>query len=97
MKHINSWQDIDWDILEYQIFRLQFRIFKAAENRELNKVHKLQTCLISSHSARYLSIRKIIFDNSFNISSSIELIFSLKSSSSLFFIIWQVPLQINNE
>ena len=65
MKHINSWQDIDWDILEYQIFRLQFRIFKAAENRELNKVHKLQTCLISSHSAKYLSIRKIMFDNNF--------------------------------
>ena len=72
MKHINSWQDIDWDILEDQIFRLQLRIFKAAENWELNKVHKLQTCLISSHSARYLSIRKIIFDNSFRKIPGIE-------------------------
>merc|ERR1711935_1213419 len=51
------------DILEDQIFHLQLRIFKAAENRELSKVHKLQTCLISSHFAKYLSLRKIMFDN----------------------------------
>jgi RNA-directed DNA polymerase len=63
MKNINSWQDIEWDILEAQIFHLQLRIFKAAENRELSKVHKLQTCLISSHFAKYLSLRKIMFDN----------------------------------
>jgi RNA-directed DNA polymerase len=63
MKNINSWQDIEWDILEDQIFHLQLRIFKAAENRELSKVHKLQTCLISSHFAKYLSLRKIMFDN----------------------------------
>jgi len=63
MKNINSWHDIEWDILEDKIFRLQLRIFKAAENRELTKVHKLQTRLISSHFAKYLSIRKIMFDN----------------------------------
>ena len=34
------------------------------------------------------------FDKSFNISSSIKLIFFLKSFRSSFFIIWQVPLQI---
>jgi RNA-directed DNA polymerase len=63
MKNINSWHDIEWDIIEDQVFQLQLRIFRAAENRELNKVHKLQTCLISSSFARYLSIRKIVFDN----------------------------------
>jgi len=63
MKNINSWQDIEWDIIEAQVFHLQLRIFRAAENRELSKVHKLQTCLISSHFAKYLSIRKIVFEN----------------------------------
>jgi RNA-directed DNA polymerase len=63
MKNINSWHDIEWDIIEDQVFQLQLRIFRAAENRELNKVHKLQTCLISSYFARYLSIRKVVFDN----------------------------------
>jgi len=72
MKYINSWQEIDWDVLEDQIFHLQLRIFKAAENRELSKVHKLQVCLISSNYAKYLSIRKIIFDKTFRKIPGIE-------------------------
>ena len=72
MEYISSWQDINWDVLEDQIFHLQLRIFKAAENRELSKVHKLQVCLISSNYAKYLSIRKIVFDKTFKKIPGIE-------------------------
>jgi len=63
MANINSWQDIQWKTIEEKVFRLQLRIFKAAANQELEKMYKLQKLLISSSSAKYLSVRKVTQDN----------------------------------
>lgn len=63
MEIINSWKDIQWHIIERRIFRLQLRIFKASTNQEWEKMYKLQRCLISSKSAKYLSVKKVIQDN----------------------------------
>ena len=63
MENINSWQDIQWNTIEKRVFHLQLRIFKAAVNQDLNKVHKLQKRLVSSKSAKYLSVRKVTQDN----------------------------------
>lgn len=63
MENINSWKDIQWSAIEKRIFRLQLRIYRATVNQEFYKVFKLQKLLISSKSAKYLSVRKITEDN----------------------------------
>jgi RNA-directed DNA polymerase len=64
MENINSWKDIQWTTIENKIFRLQLRIYKAATNQQFEKMYKLQKLLISSKSAKYLSVRKVTQDNS---------------------------------
>lgn len=63
MENINSWKDIQWSIIEKTVFRLQLRIFKAASNQQWDKMYKLQKLLISSASAKFLSVRKVTQDN----------------------------------
>lgn len=64
MENINSWKDIRWSPIEENVFRLQLRIYKAASNGETGKMYKLQKLLISSKSAKYLSVRKVTQQNS---------------------------------
>lgn len=64
MENIKSWKDIKWSPIEQRIFRLQLRIYKAAANEEWEKMYKIQKLLISSQSAKYLSVRKVTQDNS---------------------------------
>lgn len=64
MENINSWEKIQWNIIENKVFRLQLRIFKAATNCEYEKMYKLQKLLINSNYAKYLSVRKVTQDNS---------------------------------
>lgn len=63
MENINSWQDIDWRVIEKTVFRLQLRIFQAAKDQEYDKLYKLQKLLATSKSAKYLAVRKVIQDN----------------------------------
>ena len=63
MENINSWKDIRWTNVEEKVFRLQLRIYKAAANKEFEKVYKLQKLLISSSYAKYLSVRRVTQDN----------------------------------
>jgi RNA-directed DNA polymerase len=63
MENINSWKDIRWSHIKERVFRLQLRIYKAAASQEWEKMYKLQKLLISSQSAKYLSVRKITQDN----------------------------------
>ena len=63
MQNINSWQDIQWSIIEAKVFRLQLRIYQAAVNQQWEKVHKIQKLLISSKSAKYLAVRQLTLDN----------------------------------
>ena len=64
MANINSWKDIQWAPIEERVFRLQLRIYKAATNGEFEKLYKLQKLLISSKSAKYLSVRRVTQQNS---------------------------------
>jgi len=63
MESINSWKDIQWKSIEDKVFRLQLRIYKASTNQDYDKMYKLQKLLISSSSAKYLSVRKVTQDN----------------------------------
>lgn len=64
METINSWQDIEWSIVESNIFRLQLRIYRAAKEKEYKKLHKLQKLLISSSYAKFLAVQKVTQKNS---------------------------------
>lgn len=64
MENINSWKDIQWESIEKTVFRLQLRIYKAANKREFEKMYKLQKLLITSKSAKYLATREVTQDKS---------------------------------
>jgi RNA-directed DNA polymerase len=63
MENINSWKDIQWITIEMRVYRLQLRIFKAAMNKEYEKMYKIQKLLTNSESAKLLSVRKVTQDN----------------------------------
>jgi RNA-directed DNA polymerase len=72
MENINSWKDIRWSPIEERVFRLQLRIYKAATNGELEKLYKLQKLLITSKSAKYLSVRRVTQQNSGKETSGVD-------------------------
>lgn len=63
MENINSWKDIHWSAIEKNVFRLQFRIYKAAVNQEFKKMYKIQKLLLSSQSAKYFSVKRVTHNN----------------------------------
>ena len=63
MENINSWKDNQWSNIEKTVFRLQLRIYKAATNQKFEKMYKIQKLLISSQSAKYLSIKRVTQKN----------------------------------
>ena len=63
MKIINSWKNNKWLQIKHRIFLLQIRIYKASKNKEWNKVHKLQSILLNSNSAKFFAVKKIIQKN----------------------------------
>ena len=64
MENINSWKDIQWNIVEEKVFRLQLRIYKAATQQEYEKMFKLQRLLVKSQMAKFLAVRRVTQDNS---------------------------------
>jgi len=58
MKSINSWSNINWTLVNVNVYRLQLRIFRASMQKDLGKVHKLQKLLLSSESAKFFAIRR---------------------------------------
>ena len=63
MQIINRWKNNKWLKIKHRIFLLQIRIYKASKNKEWKKVHKLQSILVNSNSAKFFAIRKIIHKN----------------------------------
>lgn len=63
MENINSWNDVNWTLVQKTVFRLQLRIYKSSKNNEIEKMHKLQRLLLRSSYAKFLATRKITQDN----------------------------------
>ena len=59
MKNINSWSDINWSLVNLNVYRLQLRIFRASMQKDWAKVHKLQKLLLSSESAKFFALRRV--------------------------------------
>ncbi|WP_017292531.1 reverse transcriptase N-terminal domain-containing protein [Geminocystis herdmanii] len=45
----NTWQSVNWKVVEKQVFRLQKRIYRASQNGNVKLVHSLQRLLIKSY------------------------------------------------
>jgi RNA-directed DNA polymerase len=51
----STWEDIDWNIVELQVKRLQMRIAKAIRENRYHKAQALQWMLTHSYYAKLLS------------------------------------------
>ncbi|NES80485.1 MAG: group II intron reverse transcriptase/maturase [Moorea sp. SIO2B7] len=59
----NNWQDINWKVVECQIFKLQKRIYKASQRGDVKLVHRLQRLLIHSYYGKLWATRRITQEN----------------------------------
>jgi RNA-directed DNA polymerase len=59
MENINSWSDVNWREINRRVYRLQVRIYKASQNDDRDKMHKLQKLLITGNSAKLLAVRRV--------------------------------------
>lgn len=57
--YTDEWKKESWKDLQKTLFRLQHRIYKAAKDNDVKRIHKLQTLLVESKCARYLAVRQV--------------------------------------
>jgi RNA-directed DNA polymerase len=62
-KPSEAWQDIPWQKIQRNVFRLQKRIYQAKKRGDVRTVHNLQRVLLRSWSARLLAVRRVSQDN----------------------------------
>lgn len=62
-KRETSWKDIDWKIVEREVFKLQVRIYKASQRGDVTSVHNLQRLLTKSYYSRLWATRRVTQDN----------------------------------
>jgi RNA-directed DNA polymerase len=58
-----KWQELPWQKIERAVFKLQKRIYRAAQGGDTKTVHSLQRLLIKSWAARCLAVRRVSQDN----------------------------------
>ncbi|MEG4284995.1 group II intron reverse transcriptase/maturase [Microcoleus sp. A006_D1] len=63
LKTTAEWNQINWQKLERQVFKLQKRIYKASQRGDLKAIRRLQKTLMKSWSARALAVRRVTQDN----------------------------------
>ena len=56
---LEDWATVPWRKLEQQVYRLQLRIYRAAQSGNVEVVHSLQRLLMKSWSARCLAVRRV--------------------------------------
>lgn len=58
-----EWKQIPWRKLDISVFKLQRRIYKASQDRDIRKVHQLQRLLLKSRAAQLSAVRRVTQDN----------------------------------
>ncbi len=58
-----DWKSLPWKSIQRNVFRLQRRIYQAARQGDVKRVHSLQRLLLRSWSARCLAVRRVSQDN----------------------------------
>lgn len=54
-----DWNTIEWNLVEYHVYRLQMRIAKARREQQPGKVKSLQWLLTHSFYAKLLAVRQV--------------------------------------
>lgn len=60
---MDGWNMLPWKQIERSVFKLQKRIYRAAQRDDRRTVHKLQRLLMKSRSAKLLAVRRVTQDN----------------------------------
>jgi RNA-directed DNA polymerase len=58
-----EWRTLPWRTLEVAVLKLQRRIYKASQARDIRRVHRLQRLLLTSRAAKLLAVRRVTQDN----------------------------------
>ena len=58
-----EWKALPWRKLERAVFKLQKRIYRAADRGDRKAVHRLQRLLVRSRAAKLLAVRRVSQDN----------------------------------
>ncbi|MEL6462632.1 MAG: group II intron reverse transcriptase/maturase [Cyanobacteria bacterium J06621_15] len=74
----NTWEEINWKTVEFQVFKLQKRIYRASLQGDKKLVRKLQHMMVSSYYVKLLAIRKVTQENKGKKTAGIDGIKSLK-------------------
>ena len=80
---MREWNAIPWHKLERRVFKLQKRIFRAKQRGDVKAVHRLQKMLISSWSAKCLSVRRVTQDNTGKKTAGVDGVKSLSPEARL--------------
>ncbi|EKD09336.1 reverse transcriptase N-terminal domain-containing protein [Limnospira platensis] len=63
VKPMYGWETINWKKVEYHVFKLQKRIYRASERGDVKAVRRLQRLLTNAMDAKILAVRELIQDN----------------------------------
>jgi len=60
---VSEWKDLPWKMIQQRVWKLQKRIFRAAQRGDQRAVHRLEQLLMKSWSAKCLAVRRVTQDN----------------------------------
>ena len=60
---VSEWKDLPWKLIQRTVWKLQKRIFRAAQRGDQRAVHRLEQLLMKSWSAKCLAVRRVTQDN----------------------------------
>ena len=58
-KSMYKWKTLPWKKIEWQVFKLQKRIYQASSKNDMKSVHRLQKLLLKSQYAKFLAVKKV--------------------------------------
>jgi RNA-directed DNA polymerase len=63
VQQTDDWYDLPWKQFQWNVYRLQRRIYQATSRDDHRRVHQLQRLLLRSWSARCLAVKQVTQDN----------------------------------
>ena len=79
----NNWGDINWKVVERQVFKLQKRIYKASQRDDVKLIHRLQRLLTHSYYGKLWATRRVTQDNQGKKTAGVDGIKELKPKQRL--------------
>jgi len=68
----DTWNSIDWKVVEIAVFKLQKRIYRASQSDNVKLVHKLQRLLTTSYYGKLWATRRVTQDNQGKITAGVD-------------------------